>query len=156
MTTIVPALPPEDVVFLEKCAPAAAAGGHVWPDFAACEAALESGYGRSTLARADNNLFGMKQHKHPVFGTATLPTEEFLQGQWVRVNADWVKYPALADCFRDRMDTLRRLAPQYAHYAAALSAQDGATFLREVSKTWSTDPNRAQKALDIYRRWKRL
>jgi flagellum-specific peptidoglycan hydrolase FlgJ len=154
MTVIVPALSASDTAFLSSASAAAGAGGCTWPDFAACEAALESGYGKSTLAREDNNLFGMKQHKHPVFGTVSLPTEEFLQGQWVRVNADWVKYPAWSDCFADRMATLRRLAPQYEHYAAALSATDGATFVREVSRTWSTDPNRAQKVLDIYSRWK--
>jgi flagellum-specific peptidoglycan hydrolase FlgJ len=154
MTVIVPALSASDIAFLSSASAAAAAGGCIWPDFAACEAALESGFGKSTLARQDNNLFGMKQHKHPVFETVSLPTEEFLQGHWVRVNADWVKYPAWSDCFADRMATLRRLSPSYEHYAAALSATDGVTFVREVSKTWSTDPNRAQKVLDIYSRWK--
>jgi len=158
MTTIVPALPVEDVSFLEKCAAAAGAGGHVWPEFAACEAALESTYGRSTLAAQDNNLFGMKQHRHPVYATVSLPTGEFVQGQWVRVTADFVKYPGWAECFSDRMATLRRLAPEkgFEHYAAALAAQDGGTFVREVSASWSTDPNRAQKVLNIYSRWKRL
>jgi flagellum-specific peptidoglycan hydrolase FlgJ len=150
-----------DPQFLDSAMAAAAASGHIWPEFAACEAALESRNGKSTLAREDNNLFGMKQHVHPVYGTAVLPTEEFLGGEWKRVSADWVKYPALADCFRDRMDSLRRLSTatkygelEYPHYAAALAAPDGPTFIREVSKTWSTDPSRAQKVLEIYREWK--
>lgn len=143
-----------DTDFLSSASAAAGAGGSIWPDFMACEAALESGFGKSTLARQDNNLFGMKQHRHPVYGTVTLPTEEFLQGEWKRVSADWVKYPKAADCFADRMATLRRLAPEYPHYANALAAQDGPTFIREVSQTWSTDPNRAQKVLSIYSRWK--
>lgn len=154
MATIVPALPELDLAFVCSASSAAAAGGCVWPDFIACEAALESGFGKSTLAREDNNLFGMKQHKHPIFGTVALPTEEFLGGHMVRVSADWVKYPTQADCFADRMATLRRLAPGYAHYAAALAATDGITFIREVSQTWSTDPLRAQKVLNIYRQWK--
>jgi flagellum-specific peptidoglycan hydrolase FlgJ len=158
MTNIVSALPEGAEDFLQKCAAAAGAGGHVWPDFAACEAALESNYGRSTLAAQDNNLFGMKQHKHPVFGTVALPTGEFLNGQWVRVTADFVKYPGWAECLGDRMSTLRRLAPVkgFEHYAAALSALTGGDFVREVSKSWSTDPNRAQKVIDIYSRWKSL
>lgn len=143
-----------EISFLSSAAAAAGAGGCIWPDFMACEAALESGFGRSTLAREDNNLFGMKQHKHPVYGTATLPTDEFLHGQWIRVSADWVKYPDLAACFADRMATLRRLAPEYPHYAAALAAQDGPSYVREVSQSWSTDPQRAQKVIDIYQRWK--
>lgn len=143
-----------EIEFLRATTSAAAAGGSIWPDFVACEAALESGFGTSTLAREDNNLFGMKQHVHPVYGTAALPTEEDLGGHWVRVTADWVKYPKAADCFADRMATLRRLAPYYAHYAAALAALDGATFVREVSQSWSTDPQRAQKVLNIYSQWK--
>lgn len=154
MTIIVPALPASEIAFLCAATEAAAAGGCVWPDFMACEAALESGFGRSTLAREDNNLFGMKQHRHAIYGTVTIPTEEFLGGQMARISAEWVKYPTVKDCFADRMETLRRLAPGYRHYAAALAAQDGPTFIREVSMTWSTDPNRAQKVLKIYLYWK--
>jgi flagellum-specific peptidoglycan hydrolase FlgJ len=149
-----PALTESDITFLSSATVAAGAGGCIWPDFMACEAALESGFGQSSLARMDNNLFGMKQHRHPVYGTVALPTQEFLGGHWVRVSADWVKYPTVADCFADRMATLRALAPAYQHYAAALAAQDGPTFVREVSQTWSTDPSRAQKVLDIYKLWR--
>lgn len=118
---------------------------------AACEAALESGWGHSQLAREANNLFGTKQHAHAVFGTMTLPTSEFLDGKWVTVaGANWVKYPDWQSCFVDRLATLQRLSSAYAHYAAALKATDARTFVEEVSKTWSTDPNRALKILGIY------
>lgn len=129
---------------------AARAAGHIWPEMAACEAALESAWGSSELARADNNLFGTKQHAHPVFGTHNLPTREWLHNGWVVVNAEWVKYPTLADCFADRMATLKRLAPSFPHYAAALAATSGTQFVIEVSKSWSTDPKRADKVLAIY------
>jgi len=123
---------------------------HIYPRMAACEAALESGFGGSMLAKMGNNLFGMKQHSHVTFGTVSLPTEEFLDGQWQRVNADWVKYPTLQDCFADRMATLQRLQDAYPHYQAALTAPDAQTYITEVSKTWSTDPNRAAKVQAIY------
>jgi flagellum-specific peptidoglycan hydrolase FlgJ len=125
---------------------------------AACEAALESAhvtpqgsiYGASQLAQQANNLFGMKQHSHPVYGTLNLPTKEFLHQQWVTVNADWVKYPDWATCFVDRMATLTRLAPAYPHYAAALAATDPVTYVTEVSRSWSTDPNRGHTVISIY------
>jgi flagellum-specific peptidoglycan hydrolase FlgJ len=123
---------------------------HVWPEAAACEAGLESGYGSSALAREGNNLFGMKQHIHPVHGTLSLPTKEFLDGTWVVVEADWVKYDSFAECFEDRMETLKRLAPHYPHYAAALAAKGIVTYVDEVSATWSTDPQRAAKVMGIY------
>lgn len=136
--------------FLDKACAQAEQSGHIFPAMAACEAALESGYGTSGLAIADNNLFGMKQHEHPIYGTVVLPTREFLHGEWTVVNASWIQYPDYASCFQDRMDTLKRLAGEFPHYAAALAAQDEVTYVTEVSKSWSTDPERATKVIEIY------
>jgi flagellum-specific peptidoglycan hydrolase FlgJ len=136
--------------FLDLATAAAAKANHPFPQMAACEAALESTWGHSQLAREDNNLFGMKQHAHPVFGTMTLPTEECLDGKWVACSANWVKYPDWRACFADRLATLERLSNAYPHYAAALRATDARSFVEEVSKSWATDPNRALKVLGVY------
>ena len=106
---------------------------------AACEAALESGYGRSVLAVEDRNLFGMKQHQHPEYGTATLPTNEFYGGEWKTVEANWVVYPDWQACFKDRMATLKRLAPVYQHYKNALAEAGSGTILRLRSFTHLVD-----------------
>jgi flagellum-specific peptidoglycan hydrolase FlgJ len=143
-------LSPEQKLFLRLTAAAATKSGHIFPEFAACEAALESTYGKSLIAREGNNLFGTKQHTHPIYGNLSLPTREFLHGGWTVVNAEWVKYPDTASCFADRMATLKRLSSVYPHYKAALEAGSGVTYVYEVSKTWSTDPNRANKVLDVY------
>lgn len=146
--------------FIAKAEEAAEASGHPFPTYAACEAALESGhpdpvtgytmYGTSKLAVEGNNLFGMKQHSTPVYETLVLPTWEVVNGKKVPLpDAHWVKYPDWSSCFADRLATLQKMAPKYPHYAAALAAQDGETFVREVSKTWSTDPDRGQKVIDI-------
>jgi flagellum-specific peptidoglycan hydrolase FlgJ len=140
--------------FLVRAAAAAHAAGHLFPDYAACEAALESGWGRSHLATEANNLFGQKQ-AHPALsgtGSLTLPTREFLHGAWVAVQAVWVRFPDWASCFRERMELLRSLAGEYPNYRRALAAATGEDFVVEVSRTWSTDPARAAKVLDIYRR----
>ena len=55
------------------------------------------------LAIQDRNLFGMKPHQHPEYGTASLPTREVLGDKWVEVEANWVSYPDLESCFADRM-----------------------------------------------------
>lgn len=138
------------VSFIQKATQGATQAGHIFPQMAACEAALESAYGISGLAISANNLFGMKQHTHPIFGTLALPTKEFLDGAWKPVEAYWVKYPDLAACFEDRMATLQRLAPHYIHYAAALAAPDPLTYVVAVSQSWSTDPQRANKVIAIY------
>lgn len=136
--------------FLDLVSKGAEDAGALFPSMQACEAALESGYGTSELAIQGLNLFGCKQHQHPEYGTLNLPTKEFLDEKWVVCEASWVKYPTIADCFLDRMATLRLLAPHYPHYAAALRAPDAQTFVTQVSLTWSTDPQRGSKVIQIF------
>ena len=138
--------------FLIKAAHAAQAAGHPFPDYAACEAALESGWGMSHLATEANNLFGQKQAHPPLAGTDTisLPTREFLHGAWVSVQANWVKFEDWAACFRGRRALLESLSTAYPNYKAALTATTGEEFVTAVSKTWSTDPGRAGKVLAVY------
>lgn len=137
--------------FLAGACAAARAAGHVWPEFAACEAALESAWGGSELAVRANNLFGQKQ-SHPAIGeTLTLPTREFLRDAWVTVQAQWVRFADWNACFAERMRLLRALAGEYPHYAEALAASTGEAYVAAVSKSWSTDPGRAEKILAIHR-----
>ena len=136
--------------FLARAYAAAQASGHIFPDWAACEAALESAWGTSRLDLADNNLFGMKQHQHPEYGTVNMPTREEVNDKWVVVDAAFIVYPDWVACFTDRMETLRRLAPYYPHYENALCASSGIIFVTEVSITWATDKERAAKVQAIY------
>lgn len=140
--------------FLAQASDAARKAGHLFPDYAACEAALESGWGRSHLALVANNLFGQKQAHPPLPGTASiiLPTREFRHGAWVAIQAVWVRFPDWDSCFRERMALLRSLAPAWPDYRRALAAANGEQFVTEVSRTWSTDPARAAKVLGIYQR----
>jgi len=152
--------------FLDRAAKAAEDAGCIFPTMAACEAALESGYGTSALARSDNNLFGMKQHKHAIYGTHNLPTREYvgipkeqamgtpdgvLDG-WIQVVAGWIVYPDWPSCFKDRQDTLVRLSTVsgFEHYMDALNATDSVTYVKCVSAKWSTDPKRAEKVIAVY------
>jgi flagellum-specific peptidoglycan hydrolase FlgJ len=139
--------------FLDRAKAEAIKANHPFASMAACEAALESNWGNSQLAREANNLFGMKQHAHYVYGTMNLPTREFENGEWIVVAAHWVKYPDWACCFADRIATLQRLSNALPHYKAAIDAPDAATYISEVSKNWSTDPTRGQKVLSIYQEY---
>lgn len=135
--------------FLHAAFVSAKQAGHIWPSMAACEAALESTWGESELAK-DNNLFGQKQQVHPIYGTIHIPTREFLHEHWITEDAPWVKFPTIADCFASRMDTLRRLSSSYPHYAAALAAGMPEVYVTQVSLSWSTDPERAAKCIEIF------
>ena len=137
--------------FLLKASAAARAAQHIFPEYAACEAALESGWGRSLLAQQANNLFGQKQTHPPTGASLSVPTREYLHGAWTTVAAEWIVFPDWESCFRQRMAVLRRLAADYPHYQAALAASTGDAFVAQVSKSWSTDPERAQKVLSVFR-----
>jgi flagellum-specific peptidoglycan hydrolase FlgJ len=145
---------PQDT-FLRQASAAARAAGHIFPEYAACEAALESTWGRSRLAREANNFFGQKESAQSIEGAGTLalPTQEFLNGRWVTVIARWARFADPAACFRARMALLRRLEHSYPAYARALAANHGELFIEEVSRVWSTDPQRGAKVLSIHRQY---
>lgn len=140
----------EQLQFLERAAAAARHANHVWPEFAACEAALETSWGTSQLFLRGNNVFGEKQHATPVYLTMMLPTWEVVNGQKITIQAAFIWFPSAIEAFMSRMETLQRLAGTYPEYAAALAATTGEEFVTEVSKRWSTDPERAVKVLEIY------
>ena len=139
-------------LFLARAYRAAQSAHHIFPAYAACEAALESGWGRSLLAVEANNLFGQKQSHPPLSGTETIsmPTREFLHDHWTTVSANWAKFANWSDCFRARMALLEELSRAYPHYAAALKATTGQQYVTAVSLSWSTDPERAGKVLAVY------
>lgn len=141
--------------FLRTAAAAAQAARHPYPEYAACEAALESNWGQSRLAREANNLFGQKHSDASTDGALAspllMPTQEFLHGRWITVMAEWARFADQASCFRARMALLRRLEHSYSAYARALVATTGESFVEEVSRAWSTDPGRAAKVLAIHR-----
>lgn len=139
---------PEQLGFLKDEAAKARLGGHIWPEFAACEAAVETAWGTSQLYRKGNNVFGEKQHAKPIFLTVALPTREFAGGEWTDVLANFVWFPSTIEAFAQRMKTLA--AQGFPEYKAALAAASGEAFVTEVSKRWSTDPNRAATVLEIY------
>jgi flagellum-specific peptidoglycan hydrolase FlgJ len=125
--------------------------GHIFPEMATCEAAVETAWGTSKCCVEGKNIFGEKQHAVPIFETVYLPTEEWQNGRMVGLKSvAWVKYPTLADCFADRMATLRRLSAQYPAYAAALAASSPELYVINVSRSWSTDPARSVKCIEIY------
>lgn len=134
--------------FIAKATQQAEQAGHVWPVMAACEAALESGWGKSALSIQANNLFGVKAKSAPCL---SLPTREWLDEQWVVIESTWRQYEDQAGCFADRMSILRRMAPSTQNYATALAANNPEAYVTAVSRSWSTDPDRAKKVLAIYK-----
>lgn len=141
---------PQQLENLKNLYLSAVTSEHIFPAMAACEACLETGWLSSELGNDYNNLFGQKQSLEPIYLSVRMPTQEDIGGKVVDVWASFVWFPTKAVAFTERMNLLVRLQDEYPAYKSALHAPDAETYIAEVSKSWSTDPLRAQKVLQIY------
>jgi flagellum-specific peptidoglycan hydrolase FlgJ len=134
--------------FLEQ-ATAAARGASAVSGFpagiAVAQAALESAWGESELARIANNYFGIKAHGERE--SIALPTMEVVAGVAERVTANFARYASMAECFADR-DALLGRAGCYAEARAVVQAPE--EFARALARRWATDPEYAEKLLAVY------
>lgn len=164
--------------FLIQMRNAAASAGHLYPEYAACEAALATRWGKNTPFLIGWNCFNSKQRAKPEYQTTVLATTNVINGHKVQTVANFIKFPDLPTAFEFRMDTLKQWM---AIYREALTAKTGEDFIRNVSghwletdkqddgaqeftdgwfkfvrPRWATDPLRAAKVLEIYESHKEL
>jgi flagellar rod assembly protein/muramidase FlgJ len=113
------------------------------------QAALESAWGESGLAKTGNNLFGIKADSRWRGETLTLNTREFIKGQWVVVPAKWRKYASWQSSIDDHANFLRQ-NPRYQLCFACLTAD---AFARALLKAgYATDPSYADKLISVMQR----
>ena len=138
---------PQD--FVNLIGPAAQASSKttgVPASFTVAEAALESGWGESLLARQGKNLFGVKADAAWQGDVILLPTREFLHGTWVMLPARWRKYADWQACMNDHAAFLQ----QNRRYAPCFSCTTGVDFARAVAQAgYATDPSYADKLISI-------
>lgn len=130
--------------FLLKMRDAAVAAKHVWPEYAACEVALEtaknvpgapaqSNYGQDQAYLQGNNCFGNMQRAKPVYQTLSLRDFQIINGKRIDKTENYIKFPDVATAFAFRMQTLT----QYPGiYREALQSGSGEDFIRNVSAQW--------------------
>lgn len=123
----------------------------VTPDVLIAQAALETGWGRHTIAHADgrssNNLFAIKAGPGWAGDNVNVKTLEFINGRPIKVNARFRAYPDTAAAFDDYVHFLKGQP----RYAAALNHDgDHRRFISELQRAgYATDPRYAQKILAI-------
>jgi flagellum-specific peptidoglycan hydrolase FlgJ len=115
------------------------------------QAALESNWGRSRLARVARNLFGIKgvsRHAEAV----TLPTCEYNgDGRARVVAARFAAYASVEECLGDYARLLA-FAPRYA--AARAVADDPFAFAQQLAACgYATDPAYGKKICALMRRY---
>lgn len=116
--------------------------------FTLAQAALESRWGDSQLAKQAFNLFGVKADSAwhgPVYN---IGTGEFFDGKEVFVPASWRKYGSWAECMEDRAQFFIKNR----RYASCFQQTTGEGWARAVAAAgFATDPNYADKLIAVMR-----
>jgi len=117
--------------------------------FTIAQAALESAWGESGLAKSAMNLFGVKADKAWKGATVTLPTREVIDGKGVTVPALWRKYSSWAECLTDHA----QFFIVNKRYASAFKHTDNAEqfALAIAAAGYATDPQYAAKIIAVIR-----
>lgn len=110
------------------------------------QAALETGWGDSTIGNA-KNLFGIKG-TGPA-GSVTVPTQEWSNGGYITINDTFRKYNTWQESFDDHA----KLLTTASRYANCLNYKnDPDQFARELQKAgYATDPEYASKLISTMR-----
>lgn len=116
------------------------------PQFLVAHSALESGWGKSEIKRADgtssNNLFGIKAGKNWTGATVDATTTEYVDGQPQQVVERFRAYASYEEGFRDYASLLRGNS----RYGAVIGSQDGTEFAKRLQQAgYATDPMYADK-----------
>lgn len=137
--------------FLDQIAPAARASHRasgIPASFTLAQAALESAWGASRLARQGLNLFGVKADRSWKGPTTSMDTREVFNGKSVMVPALWRQYGSWAECLADRVEFFKRNK----RYAACFNETTGEGWCKAVAAAgYATDPEYAQKLLAMIR-----
>jgi len=146
----VPATPREFVNRVWPHAVEASRSTGIPPQFLVAHAALESGWGKHEIRRADGtpsyNLFGIKASKSWGGSGIEVPTTEYVQGEAQRVTERFREYTSYAEAFRDYASLLRNNP----RYGAVIGSQDGTEFARRLQQAgYATDPMYADKLARI-------
>ena len=135
--------PQDFIAAVKDDAMVSAAQTQVYASFAIAEAAIESAWGASKLAIQGHNLFGVKADRAWTGDTIGFRTREYLNSQWVFVNALWRMYPSWLGSFTDHAAFL-----QHKRYAKAFLASNVDDFTIAVANAgYATDPLYANKII---------
>lgn len=107
------------------------------------QAILESNWGKSTLAKSPNfNLFGIKGSYDGK--SVSLPTSEYINKQWIRVNAKFRKYPSYKESLQDNANLLKNGLSWDKNYYSKTWKKNTKNYMdatKALTGTYATDPS---------------
>ena len=120
------------------------------PQFLVAQSALESGWGKNEIRKADGtssfNLFGIKAGAGWTGDSVAVTTTEYVDGKPQQVVENFRAYSSYAEAFRDYAGLLRNSS----RYGGVIGTQDGTEFARRLQAAgYATDPKYAEKLASI-------
>ena len=142
---------PAQQAFIEQIAPGAIAAQRTYGVPAAvtiAQAIEESGWGQSTLAVQDHNLFGIKGAGPAC--SDSYPTQEFQHGQWVTTTAQFRAYHDIAQSIEDH----GKLLATSGYFTAAMAVQQKPdSFAQALTGVYATDPSYGTNLIGLMQRF---
>jgi flagellar rod assembly protein/muramidase FlgJ len=115
----------------------------ILPSLTIAQAILESGWGKSHIK---NNLFGMKAGASWAGKVAVRETKEFINGQWITVQAKFRAY----DSFNESIEDHAKLLGTASRYKKVVQAADYKDACQTVWQAgYATDPEYPGKLINI-------
>ncbi len=121
----------------------------ILPSITLAQAILESNWGKSTLGSEYHNLFGIKAG--PQERKVHLETQEYVDGQWKTILADFKVYDSFDDSLEDHTKLfVRGTSWNHNQYEAVLKAKDYKEGARALQLSgYATDPGYEAKLIEI-------
>ena len=128
----------------------------VLPSITAAQAILESGWGSSKLAKApNNNLFGIKYSEDWNGEIVTVPTQEYLNSDYITVNAAFRKYASWNDSVVDHAKFFTSTEWRKNNYRKVVNETDYRVAAQELKNAgYATDPNYPGKLIRLIEAYK--
>ena len=140
--------PADFIAAIGPAAQASAKASGVPASVTVAQAALESAWGESKLARFGHNLFGVKADAAWKGEVLTMQTREFQAGKWITIPANWRKYADWLECINDHAAFLRKNK----RYSIALATTTAEAFARALQTAgYATDPEYGKKLVAVMR-----
>lgn len=142
----------EQQAFINKLAPAAQASQEKYKllsSITLAQGILESNWGKSGLATKGNNLFGIKGKYNGQ--SVIMQTSEYVNGQWIKVDAEFRKYPSWNESVTDHTLLLvNGTSWNKDLYKKVINATDYKTAATELQRAgYATDPNYASSLIRV-------
>ena len=128
----------------------------ILPSITAAQAILESGWGSSQLAKVpNNNLFGIKDSEDWHGEIVTVPTQEYLNGDYITVNAAFRKYASWNDSVVDHAKFFTSTEWRKNNYRKVVNETDYRIAAQELKNAgYATDPGYAGKLISLIEAYK--